>query len=146
MDTTAIAYIKILRLRPTFCPYTIAVVFTDVREIRVRPPLCAPTLALPPGNGAMHQGKTMGKTTTLQPQTTLWVSGSNRYWGIYDTKVRATLSHRKAQGQPKIAWRAVGVWQRNLIPAVRNEPAWTKKKDARLLLAIVNLDIVNLWL
>ena len=35
MNTTAIAYTKILRLRPTFCMYAIAVVFTNVRELRV---------------------------------------------------------------------------------------------------------------
>ena len=35
VNTTAIAYTKILRLRSTFCPYAIAVVFTNVREIRV---------------------------------------------------------------------------------------------------------------
>ena len=36
VNTTAIAYTKILRLRSTFCPYAIAVVFTNVREIRVQ--------------------------------------------------------------------------------------------------------------
>ena len=35
MNTTAIAYTKISSLRPTFCPYAIAVVFTNVRELRV---------------------------------------------------------------------------------------------------------------
>ena len=35
---TAIAYTKILRLRPTFCLYAIAVVFTNVRELRVEHP------------------------------------------------------------------------------------------------------------
>ena len=35
MNTTAIAYTKFLRLRPTFCVYAIAVVFTNVRELRV---------------------------------------------------------------------------------------------------------------
>ena len=35
VNTTAIAYTKVLRLRPTFCMYAIAVVFTNVRELRV---------------------------------------------------------------------------------------------------------------
>ena len=35
VNTTAIAYTKFLRLRPTFCVYAIAVVFTNVRELRV---------------------------------------------------------------------------------------------------------------
>ena len=34
-NKTAIAYTKLLRLRPTFCPYAIAVVFINVRELRV---------------------------------------------------------------------------------------------------------------
>jgi len=36
LNTAAIAYTKILRLRPTFCMYAIAVVFTNVRELRVQ--------------------------------------------------------------------------------------------------------------
>jgi len=35
VNTTAIAYTKMLRLRRTFCMYAIAVVFTNVRELRV---------------------------------------------------------------------------------------------------------------
>jgi len=35
VNTTAIAYTKMLRLRRTFCIYAIAVVFTNVRELRV---------------------------------------------------------------------------------------------------------------
>ena len=41
--------------------------------------------------------------------------------------MQAPLLHQKAQGQLKIAWRAVGVWLRHPIPAVRHEP--TSKKD-----------------
>ena len=35
VNTAAIAYTKIMRLRPIFCPYAIAVVFTNVMRLRV---------------------------------------------------------------------------------------------------------------
>ena len=35
VNTTAIAYTKIMRLWPIFCPYAIAVVFTNVMRLRV---------------------------------------------------------------------------------------------------------------
>ena len=35
VNTTAIAHTKVLRLRPTFGPYAIEVVFTNVRKLRV---------------------------------------------------------------------------------------------------------------
>ena len=35
VNTTAIAYTKIMRLRPIFCPYAITVVFTNVMRLRV---------------------------------------------------------------------------------------------------------------
>ena len=60
-------------------------------------------------------------------QITLWVSGSNRYCIGESTNLQAPLSHQKARVQLKIAWRAVGVWLRHPIPAVRHEP--TSKKD-----------------
>jgi len=36
VNTTAIAYTKMIRFRPIFFPYAIAVVFTNVMRLRVR--------------------------------------------------------------------------------------------------------------